>query len=127
MKKYVVTLSFLLLLLSCSDKKEVQKITKSESLFIPENVNKIDSLLVTTEGFEVAVEEVVQEKQTLKNTNTKLKKELVLVKDELITVKDCLQVAKEKIKNYKVPKKRTFFDKLLGTNKDSITIIDTIR
>jgi hypothetical protein len=125
MKKYIVILSFLLL--SCSDKKEVQKITESDNLFTPKNVDKIDSLLISTEGLEIAVEEVVYEKQTLKNDNTKLKKELVLVKDELITVKDCLQVAKEKIKNYKVPKKRTFFDKVLGTNKDSITIIDTIR
>lgn len=125
MKKCIIVLSFLFI--SCNDKKEVQRITESESLFIPENVNKIDSLLVSTQGFEVAVEEVVQEKQTLKNDNTKLKKELVLVKDELTTVKDSLQVAKEKIKNYKVPKKRTFFDKVLGTNKDSITIIDTIK
>jgi hypothetical protein len=36
-------------------------------------------------------------------------------------------VANEKIKEYKVPKKRSFFDKVLGKNKDSITVIDTIK
>jgi hypothetical protein len=36
-------------------------------------------------------------------------------------------VANNKIKEYKTPKKRSFFDKVLGTNKDSITVIDTIK
>lgn len=127
MKKYIVTLVLSVLFLSCNDKKEVQKITEPDDLFTPENVTKIDSLLVSTEGLEIAVEEVIYEKQAFKNDNTKLKKELVLVKDELVMVKDCLEVAKEKIREYKVPKKRSFFDKVLGTNKDSITVIDTIK
>jgi hypothetical protein len=38
-----------------------------------------------------------------------------------------LQNQPDKIKEYKVPKKRSFFNKVLGTNKDSITIKDTIR
>ena len=79
------------------------------------------------DGFKISVDEVIYEKQTFKNDNTKLKKELVLVKDELVMVKDCLEVANEKIKEYKMPKKRSFFDKVLGTNKDSITVIDTIK
>ena len=49
---------------------------------------------------------------SISDSIAKLKKELVLVKDELVMVKDCLEVAKEKIREYKVPKKRSFFELL---------------
>jgi regulator of replication initiation timing len=88
---------------------------------------KVDSLLEMVDGFKISVDEVIYEKQTLKVDNKKLNKELVLVKDELVAVKDCLVIANERIKEYKYPKKRSFFDKVLGTNKDSITVKDTIK
>jgi hypothetical protein len=127
MKKYIITLALSFLLLSCNDKEVVQKPTQEEVVLDYQDPKKVDSLLEMVDGFKISVDEVIYEKQTLKVDNKKLNKELVLVKDELIMVKDCLQVANEKIKEYKVPKKRSFFDKVLGTNKDSITVIDTIK
>ena len=127
MKKYIITLALSFLLLSCNDKEVVQKPTQEEVVLDYQDPKKVDSLLEMVDGFKISVDEVIHEKQTLKVDNKKLNKELVLVKDELIMVKDCLQVANEKIKEYKVPKKRSFFDKVLGTNKDSITVIDTIK
>jgi regulator of replication initiation timing len=127
MKKYIITLALSFLLLSCNDKEVVQKPTQEEVVLDYQDPKKVDSLLEMVDGFKISVDEVIHEKQTLKVDNKKLNKELVLVKDELTMVKDCLQVANEKIKEYKVPKKRSFFDKVLGTNKDSITVIDTIK
>lgn len=127
MKKYIITLTLSFLLLSCNDKEVVQKPTQEEVVLDYQDPKKVDSLLEMVDGFKISVDEVIYEKQTLKVDNKKLNKELVLVKDELTMVKDCLQVANEKIKEYKVPKKRSFFDKVLGTNKDSITVIDTIK
>lgn len=127
MKKYIITLALSFLLLSCNDKEVLQKPIQEEVVLDYQDTEKVDSLLEMVDGFKISVDEVIHEKQTLKVDNKKLNKELVLVKDELIMVKDCLQVANEKIKEYKVPKKRTFFDKILGTNKDSITVIDTIK
>jgi hypothetical protein len=126
MKKYIVTLVLSVLLFSCN-KKEVVKTIQKEDTLEYKDIKKVDSLLEMVDGFKISVDEVIYEKQTFKNDNTKLKKELVLVKDELVMVKDCLEVANEKIKEYKMPKKRSFFDKVLGTNKDSLTVIDTIK
>ncbi len=127
MKKYIITLALSFLLLSCNDKEVVQKTIQEEVVLDYQDPKKVDSLLEMVDGFKISVDEVIYEKQTLKVDNKKLNKELVLVKDELTMVKDCLEVANEKIKEYKVPKKRSFFDKVLGTNKDSITVIDTIK
>lgn len=127
MKKYIITLALSFLLLSCNDKEVVQKSIQEEVVLDYQDTEKVDSLLEMVDGFKISVDEVIYEKQTLKVDNKKLNKELILVKDELVMVKDCLEVAKEKIKEYKVPKKRSFFDKVLGTNKDSITVIDTIK
>jgi regulator of replication initiation timing len=127
MKKYIITLALSFLLLSCNDKEVVQKPIQEEVVLDYQDTEKVDSLLEMVDGFKISVDEVIYEKQTLKVDNKKLNKELILVKDELVMVKDCLEVAKEKIKEYKVPKKRSFFDKVLGTNKDSITVIDTIK
>jgi AAA15 family ATPase/GTPase len=127
MKKYIIILALSFLLLSCNDKEVVQKPIQEEVVLDYQDTEKVDSLLEMVDGFKISVDEVIYEKQTLKVDNKKLNKELVLVKDELVMVKDCLQVANEKIKEYKVPKKRSFFDKVLGKNKDSITVIDTIK
>jgi regulator of replication initiation timing len=127
MKKYIITLALSFLLLSCNDKEVVQKPIQEEVVLDYQDPKKVDSLLEMVDGFKISVDEVIYEKQTLKVDNKKLNKELVLVKDELTMVKDCLEVANDKIKEYKFPKKRSFFDKVLGTNKDSITVIDTIK
>lgn len=127
MKKYIITLALSFLLLSCNDKEVVQKPIQEEVVLDYQDTEKVDSLLEMVDGFKISVDEVIYEKQTLKVDNKKLNNELVLVKDELVMVKDCLQVANDKIKEYKVPKKRSFFDKILGTKKDSVTVIDTIK
>lgn len=126
MKKYIVTLVLSVLLFSCN-KKEVVKTIQEEVVLDYQDTEKVDSLLEMVDGFKISVDEVIYEKQTLKVDNKKLNNELVLVKDELVMVKDCLQVANDKIKEYKFPKKRSFFDKILGTKKDSVTVIDTIK
>jgi regulator of replication initiation timing len=125
MKKYIIVLSFLFI--SCNDKEVVQTPIQEEVVLEYQDTKKVDSLLEMVDGFKISVDEVIYEKQTLKVDNKKLNKELVLVKDELVAVKDCLVIANERIKEYKYPKKRSFFDKVLGTNKDSITVIDTIK
>lgn len=118
MKKYIIIASFLLI--SCNY-KEVNQIPIQEEITLEsKDTKKVDSLLGTVDGIKTSVDQVIHEKQSLKLDNVKLKKELV-------TVKDCLQIANEKIKEYKVPKKRSFFDKVLGKNKDSITVKDTIK
>jgi regulator of replication initiation timing len=91
------------------------------------NVENMDSLLIQTEGLEDNVEQVVNYKDILRAENSDLKTENSNLKEEIATTKDCLVVANKKIKEYKTPKKRSFFDKVLGANKDSITVIDTIK
>jgi regulator of replication initiation timing len=125
MKKYIVVLSFLFI--SCNDKEVAQTPIQEEVVLEYQDTKKVDSLLEMVDGFKISVDEVIYEKQSLKIDNKKLNNELVLVKDELVAVKDCLIVANERIKEYKYPKKRSFFDKVLGKNKDSITVKDTIK
>ena len=125
MKKYIVVLSFLFI--SCNDKEVAQTPIQEEVVLEYQDTKKVDSLLEMVDGFKISVDEVIYEKQSLKIDNKKLNNELVLVKDELVSVKDCLIVANERIKEYKYPKKRSFFDKVLGKNKDSITVKDTIK
>jgi FtsZ-binding cell division protein ZapB len=87
----------------------------------------MDSLLIKTEGLEDNVEQVVNYKDILRVENSDLKNENFNLKEEIATTKDCLVIANKKINEYKVPKKRSLFDKVIGANKDSITVIDTIK
>lgn len=125
MKKYIIVLSFLFI--SCNDKEVAQTTIKEEVVLDHQDTKKVDSLLEMVDGFKISVDEVIYEKQSLKSDNKKLNNELVLVKEELVATKDCLIVANQRIKEYKYPKKRSFFDKVLGKNKDSITVKDTIK
>lgn len=125
MKKYIIVLSFLFI--SCNNKEVAQTTIKEEVVLDNQDTKKVDSLLEMVDGFKISVDEVIYEKQSLKSDNKKLNNELVLVKEELVATKDCLIVANERIKEYKYPKKRSFFDKVLGKNKDSITVKDTIK
>jgi hypothetical protein len=80
------------------------------------NIERMDSLLVKTEGLEDNIKKVVHQKDIFKKENYSLKEEIAITKD-------CLVVANKKIN--KIPKKRSFFDKVLGVKKDSTT--DTIK
>jgi hypothetical protein len=118
----------ILLVVSCNKSNK----TKKEEVFIEidsifsNDIEKIEGLLIKTEGLEDNVKQVVYQKNVFKSENSNLKSENSNLKEEIAITKDCLQVANEKIKEYKYPKKRSFFDKVLGTNKDSITVKDTI-
>jgi cell division protein FtsB len=120
---------FILLLVSCNKpnvtKKEEAVIT-IDSIF-SNDVEKMNSLLIKTEGLEDDVKQVVHQKDVFKAENSNLKTENSDLKEEIAITKDCLVVANKKINEYKLPKKRSFFDKVLGKNKDSITVKDTIK
>lgn len=120
---------FILLLVSCNKpnvtKKEEAVVTIDSTFF--NNIEKMDILLIKTEGLEDDVKQVVHDKVVFKKQNSSLKKENSNLKEEIAITKDCLVVANKKINKYKLPKKRSFFDKVLGAKKDSITVIDTIK
>lgn len=119
---------FILLVVSCN-KPNVTK--KEEAVTIDSifsnDIEKMESLLIKTEGLEDDVKLVVHQKDVFKSENSNLKTENSNLKEEIAITKDCLSVANKKINEYKLPKKRSFFDKVLGSNKDSITVKDTIK
>ena len=118
---------FIILLVSCSKSNVAKKeeVVVIDTIF-SNNVENMDSLLVKTEGLEDNVEQVVNYKDILRAENSDLKTENSNLKEEITITKDCLVVANKKINEYKMPKKRSFFDKVLGSNKDSIIVKDTI-
>ena len=120
---------FILLTASCNKYNVIEKegdVVIVDSLF-SNDIEKMDSLLVKTEGLEDDVKQVVHQKDVFKTENSNLKTENSDLKEEIAITKDCLVVANKKINEYKLPKKRSFFDKVLGKNKDSITVKDTIK
>lgn len=91
------------------------------------NVENMDSLLIKTEGLEEDVKQVVHQKDVFKVENSNLKTENFDLKEEIAVTKDSLLIVNKKIKEYKIPKKRSFFDKVLGVKKDSTIVIDTTK
>jgi FtsZ-binding cell division protein ZapB len=119
---------FILLVVSCNKPNTIKKeeaVVAIDSVF-SNDIEKMDSLLVKTEGLEDDVKQVVHQKDVFKAENSNLKTENSNLKEEIAITKDCLVVANKKINEYKMPKKRSFFDKVLGANKDSITVKDTM-
>jgi peptidoglycan hydrolase CwlO-like protein len=119
MKKYIIIIILWFLLVSCEETTK-HKVKAEDAPIEYADTKKVDSLLEMVDGFKISVDEVIYERNSLDE-------KLILVKEELATTKDSLAVANERIKEYKYPKKRSFFDKVLGKNKDSITVIDTIK
>jgi hypothetical protein len=119
MKKYIIIIILWLLLVSCEEATK-HKVNIEDTTVEHADTKKVDSLLEMVDGFKISVDEVIYERNSLDE-------KLILVKEELETTKDSLAAANERIKEYKYPKKRSFFDKVLGKNKDSITVIDTIK
>ena len=120
---------FILLAVACNKSAITEKnedVVTMDSLF-SNDMEKMNSLLVKTEGLEDDVKKVVYQKDVFKSENSNLKTENSNLKEEIAITKDCLIVANKKINEYKLPKKRSFFDKVLGKNKDSITVKDTIK
>lgn len=119
---------FILLVVSCNKPnvtKKEEAVVTIDSIF-SNDIEKMESLLIKTEGLEDDVKLVVYQKDVFKSENSNLKTENSNLKEEIAITKDCLVVANKKINEYKMPKKRSFFDKVLGANKDSITVKDTM-
>lgn len=83
-------------------------------------VVKITETLEKSENLEENIKGVVQDRATLKVQNKKLTTELKTTKDSLEKVKYELKETK-----LKLPKKRSFLQKVLGTGKDSVEVIKT--
>ncbi len=87
-------------------------------------VVKITETLEKSANIEESIKSIVETNVTLHTRNTKLVKELKTTKDSLDKVTFELKETK-----LKVPKKRNFFQRVLGVAKDSIEVkqIDTIQ
>ena len=126
MKKYLLVL--LIIMFSCSKKTE----DKKEDLVLSEDsvsVNYADSVeiaLIKTKDIDVDIKQKIKQVEVLSSENNNLK-------DELKTTKDCLVSTQERFEifktNSKVPKKRSFFQKLVGAKADSVDVekIDSIQ
>lgn len=87
-------------------------------------VTRITQTLQESEHIEEDIVHVVKDRATLKSENKKLATELKTTKDSLQKV---VYELKETI--LKLPKKRNFLQRVLGTGKDSVevVVIDTIK
>ena len=91
---------------------------------ISESLEKSVDIEKNIKGIVTTNVELNSKNSTLQKTNLELKQELISTKDSLIKTK--LQL-KETLT--KVPKKRSLFQRVLGTGKDSVEVkqIDTIQ
>ena len=83
-------------------------------------VVKITETLEKSEHIEEDIKGIVQDRVTLKSENKKLTIELKTTKDSLQKVTYELKETK-----LKIPKKRSFFQKVLGVAKDTVEVIKT--
>jgi hypothetical protein len=126
MKKYLLVL--LIIMFSCSKKTE----DKKEDLVLSEDsvsVNYADSVeiaLVKTKDIDVDIKQKIKQVEVLSSENNNLKIELKTTKDCLVSTQERFEIFKT---NSKVPKKRSFFQKLVGAKADSVEIekIDTLK
>jgi hypothetical protein len=126
MKKYLLVL--LIIMFSCSKKTE----DKKEDLVLSEDsvsVNYADSVeiaLVKTKDIDVDIKQKIKQVEVLSSENNNLKVELKTTKDCLVSTQERFEIFKT---NSKVPKKRSFFQKLVGAKADSVEIekIDTLK
>jgi hypothetical protein len=126
MKKYLLVL--LIIMFSCSKKTE----DKKEDLVLSEDsvsVNYADSVeiaLVKTKDIDVDIKQKIKQVEVLSSENNNLKVELKTTKDCLVSTQQRFEIFKT---NSKIPKKRSFFQKLVGAKTDSVEIekIDTLK
>ena len=83
-------------------------------------VVKITETLEKSENVEDNIKHIVEDRATLKVQNKKLSTELKTTKDSLAKVTFELKETK-----LKLPKKRNFFQRVLGVAKDSVEVIKT--
>jgi hypothetical protein len=125
MKKYLFIL-VVLFSFSCDKKVENKKeefVTVEDTITVS-YADSVEKALLKTKNIDVEIKNKITEVKVLSKENKDLKVELQ-------TTKDCLVVAKKEISNMKikVPKKKSFFQKILGTKTDSVEIevIDTTK
>jgi hypothetical protein len=126
MKKYL--LIFAVVLFSCSKKVEDKKndlVVIEDSVFV-NYADSVEVALVKTKDIDVEIKHKITEVKILKNENKELKVELKSTKDSLVLTQQRLEVLKT---STKVPKKKSFFQKLVGAKTDSVDVekIDTIK
>jgi hypothetical protein len=126
MKKYLFIL--LVVLSSCAKKTEDKK---DEFVFLEDSVSisyadSVEIKLLKTKDIDVSIKHKIQQVKVLSNENNSLKVELKTTKDCLISTQNRFEVFKTKSK---VPKKRGFFQRLVGAKTDSIEVekIDTLK
>lgn len=134
MRKYFILLACLAII-SCKKAEEgccpEDALVDSVAVAAPADEPNSDSIVVKiseslekSENVEQGIQCVVEERTTLKVQNKKLTTELKTTKDSLEKVKYELKETK-----LKLPKKRSFLQKVLGTGKDSVEVIkaDTVQ
>jgi hypothetical protein len=126
MKKYL--LIFAVVLFSCSKKVEDKKndlVVIEDSVFV-NYADSVEVALVKTKDIDVEIKHKITEVKILKNENKELKVELKSTKDSLFSTQKRLEVLKT---STKVPKKKSFFQKLVGAKTDSVEVekTDTIK
>lgn len=134
MRKYFILLACLVVV-SCKQAKETccpeNPLVDSAAVVAPASEPSSDSAVVKiTETLEKSanIEEnikcIVEDKATLQIQNGKLHKELKTTKDSLQKVTTELKETK-----LKLPKKRNFFQRVLGVARDSVEVIqrDTVQ
>jgi len=135
MKKYFILLACLSVIACknvqeeecCPENPLVDSVAVEAPADVPNpdsTVAKITETLEKSENLEENIKGVVQDRATLKVQNKKLTTELKTTKDSLEKVKYELKETK-----LKLPKKRSFLQKVLGTGKDSVEVIkkDTVQ
>lgn len=133
MAKYFILLACLVLI-SCKQVPETccpenpmldSVVTASADEPNPDSaVVRITETLEKSANIEQNIQCIVEDRQTLQVQNTKLNKELKTTKDSLQKV--TIELKETKLK---LPKKRNFFQRVLGVAKDSVEVIqrDTVQ
>lgn len=111
--KKLTLLTMLFTIVACGNNQNGSAVFE-EQTYVPDSTLKnLEEQLNLSDTTIVVMEHAISENQQLKNENTALKSELKVVKDSLVQAK-------------KLIKKRSFIQKVLGINKDTIqTVKDT--
>jgi hypothetical protein len=127
MKKYLF-ISLVLFSFSCDKKVENKKeeFVVAEDTITVSYADSVEIALVKTKNIDVEIKNKITEVKVLSSENKELKVELKSTKDSLVSTQQRLEVLKTSIK---VPKKKSFFQKLVGAKTDSVEVekIDTIK
>jgi hypothetical protein len=125
MKKYL----FILIIVLFSCKKTEDK--KNNLVIVEDSVvvsyaDSVEIKLLKTKDIDVNIKNKIQQVKVLSSENNNLKVELKTTKDCLTSTQQRFEVFKTSVK---VPKKRSFFQKLVGAKADSVDVekIDSIQ